>query len=578
MTRRDHAIIGTLVLLFAVIVGAVAAPAFSVVPGASILPPATPVAVRPPRVYREGVVGRATSINPLTATTRADHELVSLVFGGLVALGPGNTLVPGLASSWSVDATGKAWTFRIRDDAKWQDGAPVTADDVVFTVEVIKDPRYGGPSAASWRDVTARADGERVVTFELSTPIGGFLQAATQPIVPAHLLRGVPILQLAGHPFGQHPVGSGPFTLTTLDDHHAVLEPSTFQGSPSPGVGPVAGATDSLASAPPTTHSNRPLPHLPGIEFRFFDDAASLVSAFEAGSLDGASGLPPADAARLSTKPGTRVLRYPSSTLTAVVLNLRKTRPEFRDPRVRVALLRAIDRDGIVADAYAGGAVRADAPLPASSWAFSASASKPLMFDAATAKKDLLAAGWKAVGPKLARPGAKAPLAFDLLSADSETNPSTYATAAHVAADWQALGLDVTHVALPPTDLVAKRLRPGSFSAAVVDVNIGLDPDLYPLLASTQTTSLGLNLSGVQDRALDKLLIAARAPGTEQARTTAYAALQTFLDERQYVLPIAFRDELFVARDTLDGPVVRQVADPGDRFWDVLTWRLADGR
>ena len=68
------------------------------------------------------------------------------------------------------------------------------------------------------------------------------------------------------------------------------------------------------------------------------------------------------------------------------------------------------------------------------------------------------------------------------------------------------------------------------------------------------------------------------APGSEQVRTAAYAALQAFLDQRQYVLPIAFRDELFVARGTLEGPVVRPVADPGDRFWDVLTWRLADGR
>jgi peptide/nickel transport system substrate-binding protein len=578
MTRRDHAIVGTLVLLFALIVGAVAAPAFTIIPGASPRPSPTPAVAQQPRPYREGVVGHATSVNPLTATTRADHQLVSLVFGGLVALGPGNSLVPGLASTWSVDATGKAWTFRIRDDAKWQDGAPVTAEDVVFTVDVIKDPRFGGPSAASWRDVSARADSERVVTFQLSTPIGGFLQAATQPIVPAHLLRGVPIAQLADHPFGQKPVGSGPFTLVSLDEHHAVLEPSLFQGTPSPGVGPGPAASDSLTSAPPPARPTRPLPRLPGIELRFFDDPAGLVAAWQAGDLDGASGLPPADAARLGAEPGSRLLRYPSSTLTAVVLNLRKARPEFRDPRVRVALLRAIDRDGIVTDAYAGGAVRADAPLPPSSWAFSSTASKPLRFDATAAKKDLLAAGWKAIGRKLARPGGKAPLAFDLLSPDAETNPSTYESAASVAADWQALGLDVTHVALPAADLVAKRLRPGSFSAAVVDVNIGLDPDLYPLLASTQTTSLGLNLSGVQDRALDRLLVAARAPGSDAVRTTAYAALQTFLDQRQYVLPIAFRDELFVARETLNGPVVRQVADPGDRFWDVLTWRLADGR
>jgi peptide/nickel transport system substrate-binding protein len=356
-----------------------------------------------------------------------------------------------------------------------------------------------------------------------------------------------------------------------------VLEPSRFDGTPGPGVGAGAAATDAVTSAAPT-HPTPQGSRLPGIELQFFDDAASLAAAWAAGRLDGASGLPAADAASLAAEPGSRLLRYPTSTLTAVVLNLRKSRPEFRDARVRVALLRAIDRDGIVADDYAGGAVRADAPLPSSSWAFSTTASQPLAFDPSTAKDGLLAAGWKAIDSKLARPGGNAPLAFELLSPDAATNPATYSAAARITADWRALGLDVSHVALPPGDLVAKRLRPGSFSAAVVDVNIGLDPDLYPLLASTQTTSVGLNLSGVQDPGLDKLLVAARAPGTPEARMAAYAALQGFLDARQYILPIAFRDELFLARDTLDGPVARQVADPGDRFWDVLTWRLADGR
>jgi peptide/nickel transport system substrate-binding protein len=522
-------------------------------------------------------VGRATSINPLTATSRADREVVALVFRGLVALGSNGSLVPGLADSWSVDDAGKVWTFHLRNDAKWHDGAPVTADDVVFTVGVLKDPNYTGPSAASWRDVTARATDERTVTFELSTPIGGFLQAATQPIVPAHLLRGVPVAQLADDPFGQAPTGSGPFQLVSLDDHHAVLEPARFEGAPGPGVRPSAAPSGPTATAAATPRATNPAPGLRGIELQFFDDSTSLVAAYEDGQIDGASGLAPEDAVRLGQEPGSRLLRYPSSTLTAVVLNLRKSRPEFRDPRVRVALLRAIDRDRIVTEAYGGAAVRADAPLPAASWAFSESASKPLIFDRDAARTALLSAGWKTINEKLARPGSKAPLTFELLSPDADTNASTYAAAERIAADWQALGLQVTHVALPPADLVARRLRTGAFSAAVVDVNVGLDPDLYPLLASTQTTSLGLNLSGVQDPALDKLLVDARSPGTPSRRTAAYAALQSFLDARQYVLPVAFRDELFVARDKLSGPVVRQVADPGDRFWDVLTWRLADG-
>src|SRR5690606_11709219 len=106
------------------------------------------------------------------------------------------------------------------------------------------------------------------------------------------------------------------------------------------------------------------------------------------------------------------------------------------------------------------------------------------------------------------------------------------------------------------------------------DLNIGLDPDLYPLLASTQATSHGSNVAGLQDAELDKLLVAARSPGTDEARRAAYRALEAYLAERHYLLPLAFRDVVVVARDVLVGPTVHQVADPSDRFWDVLTWTV----
>ena len=107
---------------------------------------------------------------------------------------------------------------------------------------------------------------------------------------------------------------------------------------------------------------------------------------------------------------------------------------------------------------------------------------------------------------------------------------------------------------------------------------IGLDPDLYPLLASSQTVTGGSNVIGLQNQALDKLLVAARAPGTDAERAAAYSALEKRLAAGRYVLPLAFADESIVVRKTLQGPVVRQVADPADRFWDVLTWRLAADR
>ena len=65
--------------------------------------------------------------------------------------------------------------------------------------------------------------------------------------------------------------------------------------------------------------------------------------------------------------------------------------------------------------------------------------------------------------------------------------------------------------------------------------------------------------------------------GRDAGRAPAYAALQSRLEERAYILPLAFRDEYVVFRDTVSGPESRPVGSPGDRYWDVLTWRLADG-
>ena len=187
-------------------------------------------------------------------------------------------------------------------------------------------------------------------------------------------------------------------------------------------------------------------------------------------------------------------------------------------------------------------------------------------------------AGWTLATDGWHLPKAKTAIAIELISPDAASNPAAYGAAEAVTRDWRAIGLAVTHVPLPPGEFVTGRLATGKFSAAVGDVTIGLDPDLYPLLASSQTVTGGSNVIGLQDPALDALLVAARGPGTEAQRTAAYSALQKQLAKGRYVLPLAFADETIVVRDTLQGPVVRQVADPADRFWDVLTWRLAADR
>ena len=384
---------------------------------------------------------------------------------------------------------------------------------------------------------------------------------------------------LADHPFGRQPVGSGPFALAALDDDRADLIPAEsaippVEAEPDPSAAP----TDSLSTAPPTPRPERPTPYLPAIELSFYDDADALATAYRAGDLDAASGLSSAVASELATTKDSRLLRYPGSTLTAVLLNLRPNHPEFRDPKVRTALLKAIDRVSLIDKVFASVAVSAPGPIPPSSPLFDPAADPPVPFSTSEAKKALKAAGWDQKDDGWHLPNAKKPLELELLSPEQAANPAAFATAEAVVGDWKALGLTVKHVALPPSAFVNDRLAAGAFAAAVTDVTLGLDPDLYPLLASSQTRTGGSNIAGVQDPALDKLLTTARAPGTDEERRAAYSALEKRLATGRYLLPLAFSDEAVVVRDTVVGPAIRQVADPADRFWDVLTWRLAADR
>ena len=578
MNRIDRAVIAVLVLVFAVAAIAIGGPALTsklqIV--SSSANPSGPAA----EPYREGVLSRPSNVNPLAARTQADRDLIALVFEGLVARSADGQPKPAIARTWSSSETGDAWTFQLNPDRRWQDGEPVTAADVVFTIATLQDPAYRGPGAGSWTGITVSAVDAETVRFELATPIGGFLELATQPIVPRHLLVDTAPGAMADAAFGRAPIGSGPYAIDQLDRDHAVLLRSAGSATPALASGAPAQSPsgDPLVTPVPTHRPGGANLSLDRLELRFFDDAGTLTTAFRNGELDVVSGLDPAAATALAATPGARSIVYPTTTLAAVALNLHPTEPAFADPRTRLALLEAIDRPRIIRVAYGGGAARADGLIPPTSWAFDAVASPPIARDLKAAVKALGQAGWKNAKDGWHQAAAPTPRTIELLVPDPKANPILFAAGSQIAADWTALGFKVDVVQEDPATIATDHLRTGQFEAAVVGIAIGHDPDLYPLLASSQIRTGGANVIGLQDPVLDDLLVKARKPAPDAARIAAYAALQARLAGGTYVLPIAWPDEVVVVANRLVGLAPREVADGSERFADVLTWRLADDR
>ena len=517
-------------------------------------------------VIREGVVGTVRTLDPLFASTEPERDIDALLFRGLTRLGPDGQVVADLAQSWQIAQNGQLYTFTLRDDVRWHDGTPVTADDVVFTVLTLQHPDYVGPAGAPWRGIVVERLGPRVVRFRLPARTAGFPLVATQALVPAHLLSATPVGQLASSGFGQQPVGNGAFRLAAIDGAGAELV--TVR---SLGPGGDIGATNGAVGQPDVRA------RVDRYRFRFFGDSAALAEAFKRGELDILGGVSADTASALEALPGVHRVRYPRALLTTVVLNLRAQQTTaFRDARVRRALLLAIDRKRMLAEVLHGQGTIAETPISPASFAYDEKAAGTVPYDMAAAAKLLRDAGWKRTAAGWLRPKAKQPVEFELSALEPAANRVRYAIAEQVAADWRKLGLKINVKTYSTEQLAEQRLLPGRYFAAVVDVNLGLDPDLYPLLGSTQAVAGGTNLAGYQSRALDAQLEAARAYADPATRRARFVALQRSLAGVLPILPLFFADYQFVVRDSVVGPTSREIGRPSDRYWDVLTWRLAD--
>jgi ABC-type transport system substrate-binding protein len=313
------------------------------------------------------------------------------------------------------------------------------------------------------------------------------------------------------------------------------------------------------------------------IELDFYDNSASAEADFHVGKLDAVGGLTNDQTDAALTTAGSRLIAYRWASLLSVVVNQRADHAELRDPGLRTGLLAAIDRNSLVTKVLEGRGSYADLPIPSWSPAYDSGSVNATPYSVSDAEGYLATAGWQQSSAGWTAPKATTTYSMELLTLDEASNPLVYQTAVQVADAWRAVGLNVQLEAVS-TGVYMDRLNTGLFDSAIVDYEVGLDPDLGPMLLSTQVGSGGSNVSGVQDTSLDQLLLTVRKTVDLDARQDAVSAVEKYISTTLPILPLAFRDYDLVVSSRVYDIVSNEIADPSGRFWDVIDWRLASDR
>jgi peptide/nickel transport system substrate-binding protein len=288
---------------------------------------------------------------------------------------------PNIARDWQVSDDGTQYTFTLRDDVKFSDGQPLTANDVSFTlhgilkkqVASVHAPRFNGiQGAQSYTNGEAQTiSGIQVVDdhtlkITLDKPNAAFLSNLrwVRPL-PKHLLDGK---DLTNDPFFQNPVGAGPFVFKSW-----------------------ANGGDFVADRNPN-YWDPGKPYLDGFVHRVIADSQTLVLALQTAQIEGSEYALPTQADQLKAAGNLVVLVKPQGVDTNGWSFGEKTNPALKDPRVRRAIAMALDTTRFSTDFLLGLGKPSRSPVPPGTWAYDDTL-QPIPFDPAQARQLLSDAG-----------------------------------------------------------------------------------------------------------------------------------------------------------------------------------------
>ncbi|MFN3333892.1 MAG: ABC transporter substrate-binding protein, partial [Caldilinea sp.] len=322
-------------------------------------------------VFREGVAGAPQYLHPVWCRNDlgADSDLCNLVYRGLMRLDANGRIVPDLAESWNT-IDGRVYQFRLRPNLFWHDGHALTVDDVYFSLTTLQDPVLANiPGLSSlWRSMTVEKLDERTIQITLPQPFAPFIDLMTVGLLPEHIYRNTPVLDLVTKPLTANPIGAGPMRIVEIASNRVRLEPSPFNGGQTP--------------------------YILALELRFYPDYPSIVAAFDEQQIDGLSTILPGDIRIAAQREDIQLFSSVESAYENVLLNLNNPNtPFFQDRRVREALLDAIDRNTLIDNVLSGHGVVAHSTIAPGHWAYSnAVAQHP--YDPDRARALLEQAGW----------------------------------------------------------------------------------------------------------------------------------------------------------------------------------------
>lgn len=492
----------------------------------------TPIfAATPKDTIIVAVENQASQINPLFMD---DHDAsIGLIFSGLVRFDEDMKVKPDLAKSWQISKNGLIYSFELRDDVLWHDGAKFSAKDVEFTLNAINNPKFNSLIRANFemiKEIKVLDDTHLQIT--LKEPFAPFLEALSAGILPRHILENE---NLNTSKFNQKPIGTGPFKFDVWKKGQYL----SLKANENYHLGRV--------QSPKIVLKNINDPTIAAIELKNSSIDVALVG-FE--SFEG-----------FKNDEKFKVIIAKSADYRALMYNFNN--PLFKEKAVREALNYAVDKKAIVKNLLHSLGSKAHQPLQ-NSWASPKNYAKT-EYNPKKASEILAKAGWKknAQGV-LEKNGVK--LEFDAYAMSND--PLRVALVKFLASEFGKIGVKL--------NIFAK--VSGSFDYTKVDsflVGWGspYEPDFHTFRVFESSQDEVWNFGHYKNAKVDEALKKARSTLDEKARKAYYADFVRALQDEPPFLFLVYLDFPLVHHKDIRGVKPQILGHHGVGFtWNAWQW------
>lgn len=495
--------------------------------------------------YTEGVFGKVDDMNPIFASTPAELSAARLLFGQLVRYDERGDIVGELAERWVAGADGKTYTIYLRANARWSDGMPLTAQDVLFTFRIIKDANSRSPLYSSWRNISVEQLDKHVVKFVLPTAYAPFMDSLTVGILPEHILGKLRPSELRNYGFNRAPtVTSGPFTFQgarAMDDQRLRVIVSMAANESY-----VLGA-----------------PKLSRFQLHAYAERDKLLAGFNSQEVAAVSDLTTSQIQGIKTQ---EFVRTESPLYHGTYAFLNMDNPVLKDVKIRRALQLATNRRQLI-NQLANRTRPLTGPLLSGQLGYHTELAQPGV-DLAQANRLLDEAGWPRQGDgKRGRDGQR--LKFNLITINSGDYPIVIQ---ELINQWSQLGISFESQLIRSEDIQQNFIASRGYDILVYQIALGRDPDVYAYWHSSQASAQGFNLSQYRSTRADSALESARARTDPTLREVKY---KTFTQEWLNDVPAIalYRPSLsYIQNKNVTSFTPRPLVSQTDRYFNVLYW------